>query len=156
MLHTEIKFIKGERYTVISINEMLCSTQRNEIEITGDFNGRTGYKHRGKRKEFYLKLKSETLLFRGWDLPIKADTDSSAGFAGNACYNLVANSPEELKTFLHTSLIDLTQDMKAKVFYISMTDFKAGKIHNGQLLYPEIETHHAVINRHKDRLEKQG
>lgn len=142
---------KGMRLTVISISSFMAHTMRQEIEITGTQDEKVTFKLRGKRKEFYFQPEHDNIILNGWDLPIKVDSDSSAGFAGNACYNLVAESPEALKAILAESLLPLDDTTKAKIFFISNEQFKNRDIHNGALLHPDIETSHAVINRYKEK-----
>lgn len=138
---------KGQKITLFTING-IAATSRVEILITGEQQGRHTFKEKGKRKEYYLKIRPDDIILDGWDLPLRADSESNR-FCSNACFNIAANSKDELKQWLDKSLNPLTDDTKAKVMFISMEDFRNGNTANEDLLYPEIETHHAVVNRVK-------
>lgn len=92
-------FKDNQKLTLVFISSMLATTVKREIITTRQVDGRQAYKARGKRKEYYLKLDNEMLVFDGWQLPYKLDTDTNQ-FAGNSCYNFIAQNWGYLKTFI--------------------------------------------------------
>jgi hypothetical protein len=95
-------------------------------------------------------------LFDGWDLPIKTDSEiqsDSISFEGNACYNL-AGDRETIKDYIENRLLTgaPSDDVKAKIIIVE-TDSDGWRLGRDttSLLYPDIETGHAVVNRLKDR-----
>ena len=94
-----MNYTTGSKLTIFEISPWMAMTVKREIEITGELNGRVTFKQRGKRKQFYLSPpKDSTLIFEGWDLPIRIDGEvikigevfSTSTSRGNACLNLVA------------------------------------------------------------------
>ncbi len=116
----------GMKLTKIDISEMMATTCKVEFtvhEMLGEpmfrphYQAATfgkvrigSYKPPRKRSAYYLDLDSDTLLFEGWDLPVKTDhelpqRDSSGGasfvsFSGNAMLNLWAESISVLKDWI--------------------------------------------------------
>jgi len=93
-----MKYTMGTRLTLIEISPWMAMTTKREIEITGELGGKTTFKPRGKRKQYYLPTFAESsLVFEGWDLPIKIDSEvekmgtyfMTATSRDNACLNLV-------------------------------------------------------------------
>lgn len=159
---------EGMKLTVINIDGMMAMSHRKEILVKSICEPlRTGYQkdklrigtmtQRGKRKEFYLDVERGMLFFEGWDLPLKVDTDktqselSMTGFncstmRGNACYNFVGDKKVIKDYLLNKQINDEVQDEHlAKCLIINGND------HDGELLFPEIETGHAVINQIKNK-----
>lgn len=111
----------GEKITVFSINGMAI-TSKIEATVKGK-GGRLGYFGclKGKRKMRYLFPKSELIVFKGWNLPIKADSDTNM-FCGNACFNFIAESPELLKEFiLQNNLLEMDSNVKKRINYTDTT-----------------------------------
>lgn len=109
-IYTPMKYTTGSKLTIFEISSWMAMTVKREIEITGELNGRVTFKQRGKRKQFYLSPpKDSTLIFEGWDLPIRTDGEvikigavfSTSTSRGNACLNLVAPI-ELLREYLQT------------------------------------------------------
>ena len=105
-----MKYTTGSKLTIFEISPWMAMTVKREIEITGELNGRVTFKQRGKRKQFYLSPpKDSTLIFGGWDLPIRTDGEvikigavfSTSTSRGNACLNLVAPI-ELLREYIQT------------------------------------------------------
>ena len=81
-------------------------------------------------------------------MPFKTDTECSGVFSGNACYNLVGD-PAAIRECLETrAVFPISDTAKAKVLVnpaVRTTCDDSGTV----LLYPDIDTHHADINRMK-------
>jgi hypothetical protein len=108
-------------------------------------------RQRGKRKEFYLDLAADDILLDGWGLPFRTDTEGSGVFSGNACYNLIGE-PEAIRQCVEgRAMVPVTGDAKAKII-VARAERTTCDDEGLQLLYPEIETHHAVVNRMKEKL----
>lgn len=68
--------------------------------------------------------------------------------AGNACFNLVGD-PEVIRQCIETrAAVPVRDEAKAKIIVSSGPRTKCND-EGLQLLYPEIQTHHAVVNRMK-------
>lgn len=154
----------GQRITLLKIDEMLAMCHRYELQVTRPMPEpfeHVGYhkvprmavvKQRGKRKESWLDMKPDDILLDGWDVPFKTDTECSGVFSGNACYNLVGE-PAAIRECLETrALVPLSDSCKAKIFV--MRGPRTSCDDSGvELLYPDLETYHAVVNRFKERNE---
>jgi hypothetical protein len=152
---------QAQRVTLLRIDEALAMTHRYELEVrslttpeaVGWNKAQTRVavvRQRGRRKDFYLDLKPDEILFDGWELPVKADTEAGGVIAGNACFNLVGD-PEVIRQLIETrAALPVSDAAKAKV--IVTREARTRCDDEGQeLLYPEIETHHAVIARMRER-----
>ena len=167
------KFHVGQTLTLITFGG-LAQTTKVEVAITSLLEKpedllryRSGplesrriglMKIRGKRKELYLDIRDDALVFDGWDLPIKIDSEvpSARGgvsfcFSGNACYNL-AGDADLIKDYVENrNLNGPTHDqVKAKVILVGVGPDGCRDDCLDRLLYPEIETGHAVVNRMKE------
>jgi hypothetical protein len=149
----------GQRVTLLRIDDALAMTHRFELEVrqvvTPQAVGYQGtrsrlavVRQRGKRKDFYLDLAADDILLDGWGLPFRTDTEGGGVMAGNACYNLIGD-PEAIRQCIESrAAVPVSDDAKAKIIVARGERTKCND--DGlQLLYPDIETHHAVINRIK-------
>jgi hypothetical protein len=149
----------GQRITLLKIDEMMALTHRYELEVRAVLEPQAvGYegrktrlavvRQRGKRKDQYLDLAADDVVLDGWNLPFRADTEGSGVFSGNACYNLVGD-PEAIRQCIeHRAALPVSDQAKAKII-VARTERTTCSDVGLALLYPEIETHHAVINRMK-------
>jgi hypothetical protein len=149
----------GQRVTLLKIDEMLAMTHRYEMEVRQMLDAQpVGYegrktrlaviRERGKRKDFYLDMAKDDILLDGWGLPFQTDTETSGVFAGNACYNLVGE-PEAIRYCIETrAVVPVSNDAKAKII-VARGERTRCDDEGLALLYPDIETHHAVVNRMK-------
>jgi len=102
-----------------------------------------------KRREFFLDVAADDILLDGWNLPFRTDTECNGVWAGNACYNLVGD-PQAIRQVIETrAVIQVTESAKAKIIVSPAPRTKCTD-EETELLYPEIETHHAVVNRMKE------
>jgi hypothetical protein len=84
----------------------------------------------------------------GWDVPFRTDTEGKGVMAGNACYNLVGE-PEAIRQYIEGQAAwPVTHTAKTKII-VCRTDRTKCNDDGRKLLYPEIQTHHAVVNRMK-------
>lgn len=113
------------------------------------------YKPRGKRKEFYLDIKSDSLVFEGWDLPIISDFEvpragGSKSFCGNACLNLGAPSVDVLRDYIDNRNLNDQFSGHGVVLYVAVDSQPTD---DGLIVYPDKVTGgHAVIERIKNKL----
>ena len=159
-------FSIGQRVTLLKIDECLAMSHRYELEIWKALEPEAvGYekrntrlaviRQRGKRKEFFLDLASDDILLDGWNLPFRTDTECGGVWAGNACYNLVGD-PEAIRQAIENkAVIPVSESAKAKII-VSVGPRTKCNDDETTLLYPEIETHHAVVNRMKPDLIEEG
>jgi hypothetical protein len=151
----------GQRVTLLKIDDCLAMTHRYELEVrsvldpqaVGYQGGKTRWavvRQRRKRQDFYLDLAADDILLDGWGLPFCADTEAGGVMAGNACFNLVGQ-PEAIRHCIeHRAALPVSDAARAKIIVTPTARSSCGD--DGQaLLYPEIATHHAVVNRMKDR-----
>src|SRR5262249_24598491 len=135
-------------------------THRHELEVRREMTPEAvGYegrqqrvavvRQRGKRKDQYLDLAGDDILLDGWGLPFKTDTEGNGVMAGNACYNLIGD-PEVIRQHIETqAVLPVSDKAKAKIIVARAERTKCDD--DGlELLYPDIETHHAVIDSFKE------
>jgi len=151
----------GQKITLLKIDDMMAMTHRYELEVRQTLeSSQIGYegrktrlavvRQRGKRKEQYLDLSADDILLDGWGLPFKTDTEGGGIFAGNACFNLVGE-PEAIRECIESrAVLPVTDSAKAKII-VARGERTRCDDEGQDLLYPDIETHHAVVNRMKDR-----
>jgi hypothetical protein len=147
----------GQRVTLLKIDDCLAMTHRYELEVRQVLEPHAvGYqsskqrvavvRQRGKRKDFYLDLAAGDILLDGWGLPFRTDTEGAGVMAGNACYNLVGD-PAAIRECIETrAVLPISDDAKAKII-VARRERTICNDDGQKLLYPEIETHHAVVNR---------
>jgi len=152
----------GQRVTLLKIDDCMAMTHRYELEVRSVLEPQAvGYegrrqrvavvRQRGKWKDFYLDLASDDILLDGWALPFRTDTEGGGVMAGNACYNLVGE-PEAIRQCIESrAVVPVTDSAKAKIV-VGRCERTRCSDDGLALLYPEIETHHAVVNRMKDGL----
>jgi hypothetical protein len=150
----------GQRVTLLRIDDALAMTHRYELEVRSVLGPQAvGYegrrqrvavvRQRGRRKDFFLDQAADDILLDGWNQPFRADTECGGVFSGNACYNLIGE-PEAIRECIeHRALVPVSDSAKAKI--IVAREARTTCADDGlTLLYPDIETHHAVINRFKE------
>ena len=72
-------------------------------------------------------------------------------FSGNACFNLVGDL-HVIKHWMENEIVfPIPDDARAKIIVYAGSR-NVGNDEGAQLLYPEIRTHHAVVNRIKDKV----
>jgi hypothetical protein len=152
----------GQQVTLLRIDDALALTHRYELEVRRLVEPKTvGYqgqktrlasvRQRGKRKDFYLDLAPDDILLDSWSLPLQTDAEADGVFAGNACYNLVGD-PDAIRRCIETqAVIPISEDAKAKII-VSRAPRTTCDDDGLELLYPDIETHHAVVCSLKEGL----
>jgi hypothetical protein len=150
----------GQRVTLLRIDDALAMTHRYELEVRELVEPkRVGYqgqktrlavvRQRGKRKDFYLDLGADDILLDGWGLPFQTDGEAGGVFAGNACYNLVGD-PEAIRRCIETqAVVSVSKDAKSKII-VGRAPRTTCNDDGLELLYADIETHHAVVCRMKE------
>ena len=149
----------GQRVTLLKIDDMMAMTHRYELEVRQvlerqavGYEGRESriaeVRQRGKRKDRYLDMRADDILLDGWELPFQTDTEGNGVMAGNACYNLIGE-PETIRTLIETrALWPVSNAAKAKII-VGRTERTKCNDERLELLYPDIESGHAVIRRFK-------
>jgi hypothetical protein len=150
----------GQRLTLLKIDDALAMTHRYELEVRAALEPQAvGYqgrhqrvavvRQRGKRRTFYLDVGADDILLDGWDQPFRADTECGGVFSGNACYNLVGD-PEVIRDCIESRAVaPVTDSAKAKILVAREARIRCSD-DDLVFLYPDIDTHHAVINRMKE------
>jgi hypothetical protein len=149
----------GQRVTLLKIDDCMAMTHRYEFEVRSvqepkavGYEGRklrvAVVRQKGKRKDFFLDLAADDILLDGWGLPFRTDTEGSGVIAGNACFNLVGD-PETIRQCIEgRAVVPVSNDAKAKIL-VTRTERTKCNDEGVDLLYPDLETHHAVVNRMK-------
>jgi hypothetical protein len=149
----------GQRITLLRIDDCMAMSHRYEFEIRQTLDPQpVGYegrktrvaivRQRGKRKDLYLDLAADDVVLDGWNVPFRVDTECSGIMAGNACYNLVGD-PEVIREYIEIrAVLPITESAKAKII-VSRGERTKCDNSECELLYPVIETGHAVVNRMK-------
>lgn len=142
------ELIPGEKITIIEISDFIAASFRRVWTITGKRGDRYTGKLKGKRKEFYLSIKGDNLVFAG-EPDLMVDTDFN-NWQGNACYNLVAESKEKVISILEESLLNtLSESTKGSILFFPLSKMQAGILPDGEVVFPEIEIRHAIIDQLK-------
>jgi hypothetical protein len=153
----------GQRVTLLKIDDCLAMTHRYELTVREVLEPtKVGYqdrktriaivRQRGKRKDQYLDVETDDILLDGWEVPFHADTEGKGVFAGNACYNLVGD-PEAIRQCIEArAVLPVSDGAKARII-VARCDRTTCDDTGLALLYPDIDTHHAVVNRMKERVE---
>jgi hypothetical protein len=156
----------GQRLTLLKIDDCLAMTHRYDLEVRSVLKPQAvGYegrrqrvavvRQRGKRKEFYLDLATDDILLDGWGLPFRADTEGSGIMAGNACYNLVGEPEAILECIDSRAVVPVSDSAKVKII-VGRAERTKCNDDGLALLYPEIDTHHAVVSRIKASAAHSG
>jgi hypothetical protein len=154
--------VQWQKVTLLKIDDCMAMTHRFELEVRQvlvpqkvGYEGRRQrvaiVRQRGKRKDQYLDLAADDILLDRWDLPFQTDGEAGGIFAGNACYNLVGE-PEAIRSWIETrAVVPVSDSAKAKIIVARGPRTKCND-EGLELLYPDIETVHAVVNRMKEVL----
>jgi hypothetical protein len=157
----------GQRVTLLKIDDCLAMTHRYEFEVREALEPQAvGYqgskqrvavvRQRGKRKDVYLDLAADDIVLDGWGLPFRTDGEAATGddghmkggsiISGNACFNLVGE-PEAIRQCIEgRAVVPVSDSAKAKII-VARSERTTCSDDGQELLYPEIESHHAVVNR---------
>ena len=92
----------GKKYWIVTVNAF-AATGKSLIEITGTDGDRYTFKFPGKRKELYLDIDNETLVFEENDVP-RVDSDGNS-FMGDARLHL-CGTPESVREVVKRNLND--------------------------------------------------
>jgi hypothetical protein len=171
MITPNIPLTLEMKLTLFTFNA-LAMTVRHEITIkqlletpTRTYDGwRLGVmRPRGKRKDYYLDIRDGSVVLPGWDIKeILTDMEASqlperslasgisCAFSGNACLNFVGDR-DKIKALAESSIFTLHDEVKATIL---VHPYPGGDPDNFTLLYPDLETPHAVINRIKERINQ--
>lgn len=75
-----MRFKDGQQLTIISISPVFNRTHIREIKLTRTIDRRQAYKVKGKKKEYFLDLTPEIMVFDGWSLPIVISETMQYGY----------------------------------------------------------------------------
>jgi hypothetical protein len=92
----------NQRVTLILINDLgVCI--RREVEIQEFLDGPTRkikYRKKGARASYTSILEDSTLIFQGWNLELRVDTDAEGPFLGLRVHNFTGPSDTEIKRYV--------------------------------------------------------
>ena len=143
----------GDRITIIGVDSCMALTTKYEVEYQRpwvDDQDRIVVRSRGKRKEILLAIKHQ-LVFKGWDIPVKTDSElygpGGSVMRGNACINLMG-TPDDVRGYVEANNIK-PQAKKSHIVAISGPGSDAAEVP----VYPELYDGHAVIDRMLENLK---
>ena len=167
---TQLQRIKvGMLITMFGISDFMANTRKDRLKVKSilplEFQPayvdapRGQYRigtvvAEGKRKEYYLDVDSSTLIFEGWDCPIKTDAEIMQGsFSGNACLNLGGVPIEELKQWIETRNLNPLFTSRDAVLFVKPLAGEDDKFRHdeGIPVYPDEPTAHAVVERVREK-----
>lgn len=152
---------EGEQYTIVSISSAFAFTTKSEIKVRQlQSDGDPVFVFKGKRKlkAFQSNWRTNTIVFKGWDIALKTDTDQQYGtMRGNACFNFLGK-PEFVKEFIDKN--NLNEYFTRYDSVLAYPDgFGNSSTETAAIpVYPEVATTHAVILgiRKKQGLDKEA
>ena len=145
-------FEAGKKYTIFSIGGIGMTTKL-EMQVTDFHEGNPVFKKKGKRKQFILKLRTQSYqtapikecefaIFEGWDQPITCDTDGFSSFRGNALFNFVAD-PEAIRAWIEAGQLNPNFN-RSIVISVEANNSDSKEV----AVYPELyKPGHAVLDR---------
>jgi hypothetical protein len=154
---TDLK--KGDVVTLIGIGDMLAMTYRKEAYATGEYIAKTDPQGNvtnkpvfkdgpRKRNTYTLRAPSnDTLVFVNLPRPsLTLDSEAPAKggivtYQGNACLNFM-QTPLEIRAIIETC--------NRNPLFTGHAHILSHATNPPVPAYPELETHHAIINRYKE------
>lgn len=156
LLEDKIKLQKeliGKPFTALWINSMAMTTTLlgKCIDVVFPPSGEPHiiFKMGRERKLRTMKIKPDILIFAGQKIPVLSDFEADLGmWHGNACLNVAGPSPDETRQYIEDHNLNpyFNDQVRAKIIHHAK-GVKADTIQT--LLYPEIYTSHAVVERLK-------
>jgi hypothetical protein len=134
--------------TLFYIDDVMAMThavRQLTILVEPSSNGKSEYTWlpRGKRKPARVRLGPEWSILLEGDAPFRVDTECARMMSGNACFNFIGDVE-----VIRAALQDQSDDVKAKCLVWSEG---RGAEAEPVIVFPDIQTHHAAINRHKEK-----
>lgn len=142
-----MKYLLGSKLTIFSVSSFMATTLKQEVEIVSESQDRAVFRTQSKRKLFFLpEFNDSTLVFEGWDLPIKTDSDvfskeemfTTNLMRGNACLNLVGDI-ELIREYVQHK--NLNENFKRLDVVIQIDGAKENPV------FWNVPTNHAVVER---------
>lgn len=134
-----------DKLTIFHING-IASTSKDEITVHSVEGHRIVYR-RGRKRALYampIPFENDKLIFKGHNIILKTDFEHFGNtFCGNACFNIGGLPASEMRVFIDTKNINKNFDKYAHILCMTKDPEKP------EILYPELTTSHAVINRIK-------
>lgn len=142
------------RYTVIGISEVLALTTKTEIRVAKiDDAGEPVIALRRKRTlhKFRDGLGRDKLVFEGWDIPLKVDSEQEGSFVmnGNACFNFLGDA-EGIRSFVSEK--NLNEYFSRHDAILAHGERVRPGGDSAIPVYPEVPTTHAVIKQIREKL----
>ncbi len=136
-----------DKLTIFSING-IAATSKDEITVEKIEESRIIFK-RGRKRALYsmpFPFENDKLIFKGHNIILKTDFEHFGNtFCGNACFNIGGLPASEMRIFIDTKNINKNFDKYAHILCMTKDPEKP------EILYPELETSHAVIQRIKNK-----
>lgn len=105
-------FKEQQKLTLIIISELMATTVKREIIITRIVGDRVAYRTRTHRKEYFLAVTSDVLVFDGWSLRYAVDVSTA-----NRMYNFVTEKPRDLGNYIHQHNVNPRFDKWYKIYW---------------------------------------
>lgn len=141
--------VKGEKITFFKVNGF-AMTSVNRVIVEEQQDNKIIFKESSrKRKKYIISIENIDLLFKGHDLPFKADSDGNV-MRGNACLNLVSDlSIKEIRDYIETNCInDISNDTKSHIMLMTPDQASDGEydLKFENCVYPEITNTSALVD----------
>lgn len=176
-------FTPGQKITVFTISEFMASTIKRQLTVKSVLpvpvprehyvNGPIeGFRYgtmtpERKRTAYHLDIKLGDLVFDGWQVPFKTDGEVERGgdgvfvskmFSCNACFNLAGDRETIRQWVLERNLnLPLSDTTKGSILVIPVNaQGQRVSDEDGEILFPEMSIHHAVIDRLKEEAARKG
>lgn len=128
----------GDKLTIFTISDISAACFRHEMIVKEVRDSALIMCERGKRKAISKSVDNDSVLvLDGHDLGLKADTETGS-FWGNACFNLVGESREQIIDVLErTSLKEITGWQRDHLMY--KTSDSPDNVDSCEFLYEQTE-----------------
>ncbi len=153
----------GEKYTVIAVSDSFAMTNKTEIkvkEVKEDGSPIFTLAPRGRKlKQLMGNGRTDHLVFHGWDIELKIDSEAKqievgqgllggVIMCGNACYNFLG-TPEFVKNYIEK--YNLNGYFNRYDSILAHGERVTDNDESAEPVYPETPTTHAVVLRIREK-----
>ena len=144
----------GGKYTIYRLNGF-AMTSKTEIIVKEIEDNKIIFSYARKRKRYILPFTSKSYLtapvlpfegaiFKGWNQPIKCDSEIGSIMRGNACYNFYGTT-EDIKEWIKTSQLNPYFD-KIRVLSLN-SEIRSDQGNETVVFAEDYKGGHAIIDR---------
>jgi hypothetical protein len=144
---------------LLKMDDCMAMTHRYELEVRklvtpepvgyeGRRRGVAAVRQRGKRQDQYLDLAADDIVLDGWGLPFRMDTEGAGYGPATPVTTSSASRRRAASASKRRRFFPISDAAKAKII-VARTERTKCDDEGLELLYPDIDTHYAVIERFK-------